>query len=238
MTTLYLVRHGETDNNLQGCFNGSKSNQPLNEKGRAQSLCLAAPFAAIAPDAVYASPLRRAIDTAMGLCAELDVTPAAIETLRELDMGAYDGVSFQRVREIDPYIMENWNRADVQMPGGECFSQAQARVSNALSALVAENRGKTLAVVAHGTLIQLFLMRIWQIAWQDKITLPILRNTGYVALQIEDDGHFTTLCYDEVGHLSQDLLPVGKIEPRKKTARPGVGPTFVGQTLYFEGFAR
>ena len=59
MTTLYLVRHGETDNNKAACFNGSKTDQPLNGRGLAQAASLAAPFAEILPDVIFSSPLRR-----------------------------------------------------------------------------------------------------------------------------------------------------------------------------------
>ena len=155
-----------------------------------------------------------------------------------MDMGAYDGVSFAEVRVRDPELMANWNRADVQMPGGECFSKVQERVFHTIVGLVAKNRGKTLAVVAHGTLLQLFLMRLWQVPWQEKSTLPILHNAGYAALQIADDGHVTLLCYDEIGHLPPLLSDGGSLEPRRETPRPSLGHDLVGKTLLFADFAQ
>lgn len=238
MTTLYLVRHGETDNNKAACFNGSKTDQPLNGRGLAQAASLAAPFAEILPDVIFSSPLRRAVGTAEGLRGTLSVPIETVEGLREMDMGAYDGVSFAEVRVRDPELMANWNRADVQMPGGECFSKVQERVFHTIVGLVAKNRGKTLAVVAHGTLLQLFFMRLWQVPWQEKSTLPILHNAGYATLQIADDGHVTLLCYDEIGHLPPLLSDGGSLEPRRETPRPSLGHDLVGKTLLFADFAQ
>ena len=238
MTTLYLVRHGETDNNKQACFNGSKTNQPLNERGRAQAACLSVPFAKIAPDAIFSSPLSRAVGTAEGLRGELSIPVVAVEALREMDMGVYDGVSFREARARDPQLMASWNSADVQMPGGECFSHVQARVHAAVARIVAENRGKTLALVAHGTLLQLFLMRLWQIPWQDKQRLPILHNAGYACLQIADDGYVTLLSYDELGHLSSLLAAGGSLEPRREEPKPSLGYDMIGKTVFCADFAQ
>lgn len=238
MTTLYLVRHGETDNNKAACFNGCKTDQPLNGRGRAQADSLAAPFAEIAPDIIFSSPLQRAVGTARGLRGTLSAPIRTVEGLREMDMGAYDGVSFAEVRKRDPALMASWNSADVQMPGGERFSGVQERVSRTIVELVAQNRGKTLAIVAHGTLLQLFLMRLWQVPWQEKMRLPILHNAGYAALQIADDGHVTLLCYDEVAHLPPVLSDGGSLEPRRETPRPSLGHDLVGKALFFAGFAK
>ena len=61
MTTLYLIRHGQTANNLIGTFNGSESDQPLNETGLEMAAALTKAFASIKLDAIYASPILRAM---------------------------------------------------------------------------------------------------------------------------------------------------------------------------------
>ena len=66
MTTVYFIRHGTTENNIAGRFQG-RSDIPLGEKGRKQAACLGERFAHIPLDAVYTSPLRRAYQTAEGV---------------------------------------------------------------------------------------------------------------------------------------------------------------------------
>ena len=233
MTTLYLIRHGETDNNLKAHFNGQKANQPLKEKGCAQAACLAAPFAEIKPDVILASPLRRAMATAEGLRGDLPLVIEPAPDLLEMDMGIYDGVSFEEVWRIAPFIMENWAKGDpalVQMPEGENFTDAQNRVTAALVRIVREYRGKTVAAVAHGTLFQLFFLRLFGLPLKEKWRIPVLHNTGYGGLGIEDDGSVRVLCYDAMAHLSEDQLRgnIGKSS----------GHDYVGKTLHFAEFQK
>lgn len=107
MTTVYFIRHGTTENNIAGRFQG-RSDIPLGEKGRKQAACLGERFAHIPLDAVYTSPLRRAYQTAEGVCAHLPVQPICCDGLREIDGGALEGrTNDENIRDY-PDVMRNF----------------------------------------------------------------------------------------------------------------------------------
>ncbi len=229
MTTLYLVRHGETDNNKSGCFNGCGSNQSLNETGRRQAACLAAPFAEISPDVLYASPLARATETARALCGDLplDIIPA--DTLREMDMGDFEGMPFAEAERLRPGLMHDWffDPDKVEMPNGERFDEVRDRAVEALAQLVRQNRGKRVAVVSHGALLQLAVSTFLGLPIVRRKQIPHLHNTGYYVLEIEDNGEFVLAKANCCDHLPTAL----------QAADPWTGMDFCGDKHYYAPFA-
>ena len=92
MTTLLVARHGETDWNREGRWQGW-ADPPLNDTGRAQARRLAEELRETAFDAVYASDLRRAFETAEILAAPHAVPVVADAGLREIDIGSWSGLT-------------------------------------------------------------------------------------------------------------------------------------------------
>ena len=90
MTTVYFIRHGTTDNNVKGVFQGS-TNAVLGERGLAQAAALGERFASVPLAAVYSSPLERAMQTARGVCAQLPIQPIPVDGLRQIDGGVLEG---------------------------------------------------------------------------------------------------------------------------------------------------
>ena len=102
MTTVYLVRHGETNNNQEHRCNGCRSDQPLSPRGVAQASALCPYFKKHPVDVVYASPLTRAKQTAM-LAFDAEERALCIEPeLREVDLGIWDGMLHEEARELYP----------------------------------------------------------------------------------------------------------------------------------------
>lgn len=145
-----LIRHGQTDFNAQKRFCGGRSDPPLDELGRTQAVALGQRFASEV-ERVYASPQRRAIETAAVLGE-----PTILEELRELDQGALEG------REFHPALIEHaeffraWKRdpTHICVPGGgESMGTLADRAARGMSRVVrdheADPRGRTVAVVAH-----------------------------------------------------------------------------------------
>ncbi|MGN1030982.1 MAG: histidine phosphatase family protein, partial [Butyricicoccaceae bacterium] len=104
MTTVYFIRHGTTDNNVKGVFQGS-TNASLGARGLAQAAALGEYFASVPLSAVYSSPLLRAMQTAHGVCAHLPLDPIPVEDLREIDGGILEGRTNQVNTAEYPEIM-------------------------------------------------------------------------------------------------------------------------------------
>lgn len=102
MTTLLLVRHGETDWNAERRYQGH-ADIPLNARGREQAQALAEQLAGEALDAIYSSDLSRARVTAQIVGDRLDVPVIADPDLREIDVGDVEGLTFEESRDLDAW---------------------------------------------------------------------------------------------------------------------------------------
>jgi broad specificity phosphatase PhoE len=150
VTTLILARHGETDWNRDNRFQGH-ADPPLNELGRRQSHELAEALAGERIVRVYASPLRRARETAEIVAERLGVEVVDDEALREIDVGAWSGLTRDEVSERFPEAYARWlERAPHGFDDGETYDELAARVIPAIRGLVARHAGETVLVVTHG----------------------------------------------------------------------------------------
>jgi len=144
MTTLLLARHGETDWNREGRWQGW-ADPPLNDLGRAQAGALAETLRSVPFDAVYSSDLRRAHETAEILAAPHAVPVVTDPGLREIDVGSWSGLTRA---EIDARF-----GPDTVHPDGETREQHAARVLAAVERLArAHPEGRVLLVTHGGTI--------------------------------------------------------------------------------------
>jgi broad specificity phosphatase PhoE len=140
VTTLLLVRHGETDWNAERRWQGH-ADVPLNERGREQAERLAAEVAILKVDAVYSSDLSRARETAGIVGARLDAEVLLDPDLREIDVGSREGLTWPETRELT-----DWD--------GEPHERHAERILRVLRRIAAHNEAQRVLVVTHGGSIQ------------------------------------------------------------------------------------
>lgn len=151
MTRFCLLRHGQTDWNIEGRYQG-QSDVSLNATGRAQAHSLARqlhgqPFAAI-----YSSDLKRARETADIIAAVLHLPIVLEPRLREIDQGEWEG---QLVDVIKARYAELWQErtvdpASLRPPGGETVGEVASRVSAALDDIAPLHPDASVLVISHG----------------------------------------------------------------------------------------
>jgi probable phosphoglycerate mutase len=146
-----LLRHGRTADNASGRIQG-QLDTPLDDVGRAQAAAAAEVLADAAPAVVLTSDLVRARDTAQAVADRLGLAAVPDPRLRELDLGAWQGLTSDEARERFPDEHRAWRRGeDVPRGGGETYRQAGERaaacVREQLSAVPA---GGVLLAVTHG----------------------------------------------------------------------------------------
>jgi broad specificity phosphatase PhoE len=154
MTWLCLVRHGQTDWNLQGRYMG-QSDIPLNQPGRLQAHNLARQLQDQAFAAVYTSDLERARETAEIIAAALHLPVNSDARLREIHQGEWEG---QLVQVIQARYAGLWQQrsvdpAGVRPPGGETVGEVALRVYAALDEIARLHPGLSALVVSHGLAI-------------------------------------------------------------------------------------
>jgi probable phosphoglycerate mutase len=161
MTVFYLIRHGETDWNLSGRWQGH-TDVPLNALGRAQARRLAERLRhePARPGAIYSSDLLRAWETAETIGAALGITPRPLPALREIDVGAWSGLNRAEVLERDRDLSERLESGeDVPRGGsGERFADLYARVVAAVDQLAAAHPDGRLVLVTHGGPVRALLL--------------------------------------------------------------------------------
>jgi broad specificity phosphatase PhoE len=197
MTECWLVRHGESTWNSAGRFQGSQD-APLSARGRAQAGALAERLRTVGFDALYTSPLRRAHDTAAACRAALGLEPVPVAELREVGLGAWEGLTLDAVRAHDGERYRRWLAApvDCPAPGGEPMVGLARRVQAALDALCRRHVGGRVLVVSHGGAIASVLCawlgrplnEMWTVRVDNASITRVRIPTGRV-LGLNDTGH-------------------------------------------------
>jgi broad specificity phosphatase PhoE len=149
VTTILLARHGETDWNREGRFQGH-ADPPLNSTGRAQAVDLSVALMAEELAAVYSSPLRRALETAEVVAASHGLEPVSVDDLREVDVGSWSGLTRGEVEERFPEQFARWLDYGQGWEDGETYEQMGKRAVDALLRLAAAHDGERVLAVTHG----------------------------------------------------------------------------------------
>jgi 2,3-bisphosphoglycerate-dependent phosphoglycerate mutase len=161
ITTIVLARHGRTPWHDGNRYTGS-SDIGLDDVGHQQAAALAAAHRDHPPDALYASDLLRARQTAAAVAAATGLTVRADPRLRELDFGAAEGRTLAELRGTDPDAVAAFERDPVacHLPGGEHPEAAADRAEQALREIAARHPGENVLVACHNTLMRLVVCRL------------------------------------------------------------------------------
>lgn len=160
MPKWFLVRHGETDWNVEGRAQGH-SDTPLNETGRLQAKCISDRLSAVQFAAAYASDLPRVVETANTILNSHDTPLQAMIELREKHFGTWDGKTFKQIEAEDPKSYARLFEDDIAFapPGGESDSDLIYRVKLAVERLKqAHDKDENILVVSHGGTIRATLV--------------------------------------------------------------------------------
>ena len=153
MTELLLVRHGETDWNRERRFQGH-ADPPLNETGREQAHALAAELTSEGIELVYTSDLARAVETAEIVAARLGAAVRSMRDLREIDVGEWQGLTWQEIEERYPDGARSWRARGYGWETGETYEELGDRVVAALRRIAFDHPEERVLVVGHGGTIR------------------------------------------------------------------------------------
>lgn len=160
---LWLVRHGQTDWNLEGRYQGHV-NQPLNEAGLAEAARAAQELArpeAVKLDALFCSDLLRAVQTAELIGAATGLTCFVDPRLREVNLGAWEGMLSTDIHQNFPAEIEARRRDPVgyRPPGGETLGEVAGRIFQAVEEITAQYPGGQVVIVSHGLALAVLIAR-------------------------------------------------------------------------------
>ncbi len=195
-TKIYLIRHGETDWNKERRFQGQK-NIALSDFGRKQAEQLASHLQSKKFDAIYASDLSRARETARIIAAKHRLPVNCSSDFRERYCGEWEGLTFDELVSKYP----DWEK--VTPVGGkygiEQTEQVQNRFLRKCETLATQHLGGQIAIVAHGFCITVFLEAITKGVYGPKSGR--LLNTSCTHLIYRKDRNWLVQKYNDVSHL-------------------------------------
>lgn len=153
MNRIFWVRHGENWANLTKEFSCRKIDYSLTPRGQLQARQTGAYLAGQGIQAVYSSPLKRAIQTAEHIAGPLGLRVQIVEDLRELNVGTLeDQLPTPEAWTLHDSILMEWVRGEPlrSLPGGEDYPTLWKRMCNAFKTVIDGQEGRRIAVVAHG----------------------------------------------------------------------------------------
>jgi probable phosphoglycerate mutase len=201
VTRLLVIRHGETAWNREARIQGH-IDIPLNETGQWQAQRLGCSLADAGLHALYSSDLRRAHDTAKAV-AETTGLPVMLDAgLRERHFGRLEGMTPDEVSAQWPEEARRWREREPSYgpEGGETLEGFNARCVQTLTNLAGRHPGQTIAVVAHGGVLDCFyraanrlpieMLRTWKIS-NTSVNRLLYSPEGFSMLAWADDSHLT-----------------------------------------------
>lgn len=206
---LYIVRHGESRGNLAGMLQGSRVDEPLSPRGVRQAEALSARLAPEPIDAVYASPMIRARQTAEIVSAPHGLPIVADPDLLEFDWGVWCGRPLDDAMEREVAgIRARWRAGDLDAApdDGESPAAAGRRAARFLGRLRSA-RGTHALIVAHGRFNRILMATLLSrpLSRMDEIRQ---RNGSLSAFDWNGDGSVTPVLLDDIAHIPSDLRSI------------------------------
>jgi len=220
MTKIILVRHCEARGNCDHVFQGH-TDADISELGHSQLIALSERFKTVKIDAVYSSPLRRAMFTADAVNKYHGLPIHIDEDLIEINGGCVEGIRWSDLPKKYPVLAHNWNLAPWKFApeGGEPMQEVFNRVRRAITRIAQSENQRTIAVVSHGCSIRNMLCsahgfpieKLNEIEWSD--------NTAVSVIQIDNKQNFSVISENDASHLDESISTFAKQDWWKKENR-------------------
>ena len=203
MTSIYLVRHGQTAWNKEEIFRG-RTDVPLDETGLKQAELVGQYFKGMEIQGIYSSSLSRAWQTAQKVAEFHNLGVQPLQGILDMSFGNWEGRPHQEIREYESKTYRQWVETPhlVRLPGGEGLDDVKVRAMTAMEEVILNHPGKTLILVTHRVVNKVLICAIlgldnshfWQIA-QDTTAINLIqyRNGKYILSLMNETCHLKPL---------------------------------------------
>jgi broad specificity phosphatase PhoE len=203
MTSIYLVRHGQTAWNKEEIFRG-RTDVPLDETGLKQAELAGGYFKGMEIHAIYSSSLSRAWQTAQKIAQFHDLKVQPLDGIIDMSFGNWEGRPHQEIRENDMETYRHWRDEPhlVRLLGGESLDDVRVRSMASLEEVIRGHPGKTLVLVSHRVVCKVLICAIlgldnshfWQIT-QDTTAINLIqyRDGKYILSLMNETCHLKPL---------------------------------------------
>jgi len=195
-TTVWLIRHGLPETVEGRCY--GRHDVCLSPEGIRQARKIAELMAEQPLERIYASPLRRAVDTAVIVAEPHHLNVETLDGLVEIDFGDLEGLTYQDIQASHPEVFESWmsRPTETRFPNGEDFRQMRERVLKTLDAVLARHPASAIGIVAHAGVLRIILGHALSIP-DDRIFRLAQRYAAINRIDYFDDGPIVQLVNGE-----------------------------------------
>jgi broad specificity phosphatase PhoE len=212
MALFYFLRHGEATWNAEGRWCG-RTDVPLSDGGRRQAQLLAQRVRPILIEALYSSPLERALETARIVGEAIGREPVVDRRLMELNYGAWEGRTYEESRRATPDIYRAWEAdpAKVAPPEGESGEQLVERVTPFLVEVAQRHQAGNVVVVCHRTLCRLIACYIMGVPLSEYRKRIPMDNAALNIFETRE-GKWHVVALNDTSHLTPIAEPAAALQ--------------------------
>ena len=206
MKHVFIIRHGETDNNKFHLLQGRGIDASINSKGQAQAQAVAEALEKFPITKVVTSSLIRTKETAQPL---VDLKEPVVESYSDLDemgFGKWEGTNFYDNKEEILALQQRWNEGEVnaEVPGGESPQQVYDRAAKKVVEVLENSDDEYIAFYVHGRLIRILLAGLLGIGLKNM--QQIKHENGSINHLTWTKGGFEVVALNQVEHLESSSI--------------------------------
>jgi len=201
MAKLILARHGETVWNVEKIYRG-RMDVNLDEVGIKQAELLGKYLSNWELEAIYSSPLRRALDTANIIASYQKVGVQVAEGLIDFDYGEWQSLPEQEVKRLYPALLNEWhnNPHKVRMPGGESLEDVRRRAIEVINDILSKYQG-SVVLVSHRVVNKVLICSL--LGLDNSHFWNIKQDVGGITIFNYGDGRFVLTRHNDTSHLRE-----------------------------------
>ena len=201
MARLILARHGETVWNVDKVFRG-RADVNLDEVGIKQAELLGKYLSNWELEAIYSSPVKRALDTANMIARYQEVAVRIAEGLTDIDFGEWQSRSEQEVKRLYPAILNEWhnNPERVKIPGGESLGDVRRRAVEVVTDVLSKHQGNVL-LVSHRVVIKVLICYL--LGLDNSHFWNISQDVGGITIFNYEYDRFVLTRHNDTSHLRE-----------------------------------
>jgi broad specificity phosphatase PhoE len=201
MTKLILARHGETAWNVEKLYRG-RTDVNLDEVGVKQAELLGKYLSNWELEAIYSSPLKRALDTANIIARYQKVSVYIAEGLIDFDYGEWQSLPEQEAKRLYPTLHNEWhtNPHKVRMPGGESLEDARKRATEVINEVLSKYQG-SVVLVSHRVVNKVLICSL--LGLDNSHFWDITQDVGGITIFNYVDGRFILTRHNDISYLRE-----------------------------------
>lgn len=201
LVNIYLLRHGQTNLNRDGKYQGAIDKE-INEFGKQQAELLGARLKKYNIDIIYSSDLKRVVQTSKIINKYINTDIVTKEELREINMGEWDTLSIEERYIKDEKYAKEWSKhiEDLPYPGGECGGDVCERAIKVIDQVISE-KYKNVAIVTSGGTIAILLSKFMGLEQNNRFNMEIDNCSISIVKYNDNSQKITVKCINDTGHL-------------------------------------